>query len=465
MSVEDGAYHTLLARHDAMRLRRRLLSPGGAPEETGTGAASPASDEAYDGTADQHTILRTLDLVAPFDQLITRLYEALFARHPALRSLFPASMEFQQAHLARALWYLVEHLDRPETIAERFEQLGRDHRKLGVRPAQYAAFEAALCEALRARAGERWTPELEEAWVRMLRCGVRAMVRGADSALREPASWRATVTRHQLLTPGLAVLRARPHETYRYRPGQHATVESARLPHAWRPYHLAGAPRADGEVEFHIRMTGPGGVSEALVEHTAAGDEIRLGPPKGALALGDTAGHGELLLVAWDTGWAAAKALLHQLDQQPAEPRQTAARPPVRLLLGADEPSGPYDREYVAGFAEARPWLTVVPVSAGAPGEGRYDRLARAATRSGGPAPGRALLAGPPAMVRAVASALTRAGLPAERLCHDPLPPGLHAGARPAPLPESPEAHIAYAGGKFADRPEPLEPRERSIPA
>ncbi|MBT2888418.1 hypothetical protein HET65_30380, partial [Streptomyces sp. McG5] len=26
-STENGAYHALLARHDAMRLRRRMLSP------------------------------------------------------------------------------------------------------------------------------------------------------------------------------------------------------------------------------------------------------------------------------------------------------------------------------------------------------------------------------------------------------------------------------------------------------
>ncbi|WP_257001694.1 hypothetical protein [Streptomyces albidoflavus] len=28
-STENGAYHALLARHDAMRLRRRMLSPEG----------------------------------------------------------------------------------------------------------------------------------------------------------------------------------------------------------------------------------------------------------------------------------------------------------------------------------------------------------------------------------------------------------------------------------------------------
>ncbi|MGW1108467.1 globin domain-containing protein [Streptomyces sp. NPDC002540] len=166
MSAQDRGYHTLLARHEAMRLRRRLLTPG---NTAGADAHGPAG-EPYDGGADQRTIVNHLDLVAPFEELITHLHQALFTRHPSLRSLFPASMEFQQAHLARALSYMIDHLYRPDEITRTFTQLGRDHRKLGLLPAQYAAFEAALCAALRIQAGEHWHVELEQAWVRMLRC-------------------------------------------------------------------------------------------------------------------------------------------------------------------------------------------------------------------------------------------------------------------------------------------------------
>ncbi|WP_073952636.1 globin domain-containing protein [Streptomyces kebangsaanensis] len=429
MSADNGTYHALLARHDAMRLRRQMLSPGGGPDaDSGGGPGSPAAGQPYDGAADQRTIMHGLDLVAPFDELIAHLYQALFARHPSLRSLFPADMEFQQAHLARAFWYLIEHLDRPEQITATFTQLGRDHRKLGVLPAQYAAFETALCEALRVRAGEYWTGELEQAWVRMLRLGVTAMVRGADAALHEPPCWQATVTGHQLRGPDLAVLRVRPHEPFRYRAGQYTALESARLPHTWRPYYLAGDPGRDGELELHVRCTGPGGVSEALVHRTTAGDQVRLGPPKGNLALGEDAAAGELRLVAWDAGWAAMKALLRELDGR----ARSASVPGVRLFLGADALSDLYDTEYLTGLERSRPWLTVVPVTGGAPGEDVYDRLARAVTRGGPPAAGRALLAGPPAMIRAVTAALTRAGLPAEHVLHDPLPPGPRDLPRPA---------------------------------
>ncbi|WP_055695283.1 globin domain-containing protein [Streptomyces prasinopilosus] len=431
MGAEDRTYHSLLARHEAMRLRQQLLSPGKDPG-TGHGGRSPA-EETYDAAADRQIILRDLDLVGPLDELITDLYRALFARHPSLRSLFPATMAFQQEHLARAFWYLIEHLDRPEEITATFTRLGRDHRKLGVRPAQYAAFRDALCEALRVRAGEYGSPELERAWTRMLQLGITAMVRGAESALHEPPCWRAAVTGHRMCGPDLAVLRLLPHETFRYRAGQYASLESARLPHTWRPYYLAEGPGPDGEVEVHVRCTGPGGVSEMLVHRTAPGDEVRLGPPRGDLTLGAEAPE-TLRLVAWDTGWAAMKALLQELDGRVRRsPAQRARR--VRLFLGADPLSGLHDTGYLAGLEQRHSWLTVVPAAAGAPGEGTYDRLVLAVTRSAPLTEGRTLVAGPPDMVRTVTAGLVHAGHSADRIVHDPLPVG------PPVLPRFTERH------------------------
>ncbi|WP_406724421.1 globin domain-containing protein [Streptomyces sp. GD-15H] len=369
--------------------------------------------------------MRDLDLVAPLDELITDLYRALFTRHPSLRSLFPATMAFQQAQLARAFWYLIEHLHRPEEITRTFTQLGRDHRKLGVRPAQYTAFKDALCEALRVRAGEYWSPELERAWMRMLQLGVTAMIRGAEAALREPPCWRATVTDHRLYGPDLAVLRLLPHETFRYRAGQYTTLECARLPHTWRPYYLADGPGPDGELELHVRRSGPGGVSEMLVRHTAPGDEVRLGPPKGNLTL-DAEPPDTLQLVAWDTGWAAVKALLQELASSVRRSSAHRVRR-VGLFLGADSLSDLHDIEYLTGLEQRHSWLTVVPMTGGAPTEGRYDRLVLAVTRSAPLAEGRTLIAGPPDMVRTVTDGLVRAGHPAERVVHDPLPTGPHA--------------------------------------
>ncbi|MFJ9842428.1 globin domain-containing protein [Kitasatospora sp. NPDC101155] len=276
-------YDRLIARHHAMRLRRQLLTPA-SPSGPGSGAGHGiGGGEGYDGARDQYLIRRDLDLVAPLAELIDHLYAVMFRRRPYLRPLFPASMEFQQTHLERIFRHLIGHLHRPAGLHRTLRQLGREHRKLGVRPVHYEAFEEALCAALRHRAGERWTEELEAAWVRMLRFAVGAMVAGADSALAEPPYWHAVVTGHERRRPDLAVLRVRTGEPYPYRAGQFGTVEHPALPHTWRQYSMGRAPRADDELEFHVRRTGPGGVSAALVEHTAVGDRLRLGPPRGGL--------------------------------------------------------------------------------------------------------------------------------------------------------------------------------------
>lgn len=422
MNTPSEDYHALLARHDAMRLRRRILAPSGSR----AGEWSAKAPQAYDGTADQLLIGDLLHLVNPLEQLIAELYRILFERHPYLRSLFPESMAFQQAHLAGIFRYLIGNLHRTGEMIGVFEQLGRDHRKLGVRPAHFEAFEAALIEALRVRAGARWTHELEQAWLRMLRLAVSAMVRGADEAIAEPPSWEATVTSHELRTPDLAVLRVRPHQPYAFEAGQYASLESPLLEQAWRPYYLARAPHPDGELEFHVRARGADGVSDALVHGTREGCAVRLSAPRGALALPDHLPAADLLLIASGTGWAPMKALLQRIDDE----RARACR--VRLLL---DPAGEtatagemYDAAYLGDFRRKRPWLTVI--AAGTAHARFADAGLRALNGILPPQPGAAarqhvcLALAPEAATtggraQAVAARLAAAGVPAEQIRHD----------------------------------------------
>ncbi|WP_260637508.1 globin domain-containing protein [Streptomyces angustmyceticus] len=442
-SVADtvgGEYHALLARHDAMRLRRRMLGQGRAPAPDRTAAG-------YDGAADQRLITQYLDLVTPFAGLIAHLYDEMFARWPYLRTLFPASMDFQRAHLARAFWYLIEHLHRPDEVAARFRQLGHDHRKLGVRPVHYEAFEEALCVALRRTAGPRWAEAVEEAWVRMVRFAVASMVEGADAALAEPACWQATVTSHERRRPDLAVLRVRPHEPYPYRAGQFAAVASPLMPQAWRHYSLASAPAPDGEVALHIRRTGPGGVSDALVCGTRVGDTLRLGPAHGTMTLRDEDRSRDLLMVAGGTGWAPIKALLEEWAGRRRgagdPPRRPAGR--VHLFVGARSRAELYDAAALAELAARHERLRVVRVldddvvPEGCDPHAGYGPLAEAVARDGEWSPGLAFVSGPPAMVGATVARLTAAGMPADRIRHDPVP-----DPRPEPLTPEGARRAAY---------------------
>ncbi|MFF0414670.1 globin domain-containing protein [Kitasatospora sp. NPDC004745] len=404
-TTATAEYDRLIARHHAMRLRRQLLTPA-APSGPDTGGGG------YDGAADQLLIRRGLGLVAPLADLIDHLYGVMFRRRPFLRPLFPASMEFQQAHLERIFRHLIDHLDRPAELDRMLRQLGRDHRKLGVRPVHYEAFEEALCAAIRHRAGAGRTEELEAAWTRMLRFAVGAMTAGAESALTEPPYWHAVVTGHERRRPDLAVLRVRTGEPYPYRAGQYGTVEHPLLPHTWRQYSMGCAPRADNELEFHVRRTGPGGVSAALVERTAVGDRLRLGPPRGTLLPEDDTR--DLLLVAGGSGLAPMKAIIEQ---------QAVHRPPgrrVHLFVGARDRGDLYDWSALAELGLHKTWLALTPITAG--------RLAEAVTTAGDWRDHLACLSGPTGMVGSVRSELLAAGLPPARVRHDQV----LVGARPA---------------------------------
>lgn len=121
-------------------------------------------------------------------ELGRRFYESLFARHPAVRPLFPADMEGQQRKLETALELVVHRLADQETLVPLLEDLGRRHADYGVLPAHFEVVGHQLLETLEEVSGPAWNPELRRAWAHAYDRIAHVMVRGLEGASASSAA-------------------------------------------------------------------------------------------------------------------------------------------------------------------------------------------------------------------------------------------------------------------------------------
>ena len=311
----------------------------------GGGFTTPVMTDDEIGLLDES--LRLLGDTA--DRVVGYFYAALFVEAPHLRSLFPAAMDTQRDRLFRALTGAVRNLAHPEQFEPMLEQLGRDHRKYGVKAEHYDVLGRALVTALRHYTGDLWVPELDAAWVKAYALMSDAMQRGAqEAATREPAWWRGEVVAHERRSDDLAVLLVRTDRPYDYEPGQYASIETPYRPRSWRTYSMATAPSADGLLEFHVRALPHGWVSGPLVWRAQAGDQLRIGAPMGEMQV-DQDSTRDLLLVAGGTGLAPLKAVVDGMSRW-----NTSRR--VMLFFGARRASDLYDMGPLYRLSAVNPW-------------------------------------------------------------------------------------------------------------
>lgn len=397
--------------------------PGAAPEDPGPECPAaesvpqcPAAELPPDAAL--AAIRTSFDaLTAAGDQGPACFYASLFTADPKLRGLFPAAMDEQRDRLLRALGRIVDTLATPEELAAYLGQLGRDHRKYAVTPEMYEAVGGALNAALRQHAGETFTPGAERAWDQVYRASSAMMIRAAEEdANRGPAFWTAEVTEHEYRGNGIAAIAVAPGQVLPYEAGQHVTVQVPRWPRVWRPYSVARLPRDDGLLSFHVRAISGGWVSSALVHHTRPGDEIIIGPALGAMTLAPSQGR-DVLCVAGGTGLAPVKAIAEQVIRDSVT---TGRGRQIFLYYGAKTRGELYDLRDLWRLSDAYEGLHLTPVTSDDPAfSGAQGNVGRVAARYLPHAECEAYAAGPAPMVRDTIRALTRAGLPRERIHYD----------------------------------------------
>src|SRR5690606_10209762 len=198
-----------------------------------------------------------------------------FSVAPDTRDLFPVNMQTQRSRLFRALVHLVQMVDRPQELTPFLRQLGKDHRKFGVRDEHFDALGVALRAAVRKFTTVEWTDEVDQAWVQAYEIMARTLQEGAADE-DPPARWAGHVVDPERIDWGTPSTRDQPEPQMPLVPDQYVSIESPLRPRLWRYRSPANAPREDGLMECHVRVVPDGWVSRALVRRTAPGEVWRL---------------------------------------------------------------------------------------------------------------------------------------------------------------------------------------------
>jgi hemoglobin-like flavoprotein len=106
-------------------------------------------------------------------------YERLFELAPEVRPMFKSSLDMQVRKLADTLAWIVANLDDPGTMMTTLQQLGARHNEYGVAADHYAPVGSALIRMFQVTLGDRFTPEMEDAWLETYAVISGDMERGA----------------------------------------------------------------------------------------------------------------------------------------------------------------------------------------------------------------------------------------------------------------------------------------------
>ena len=119
------------------------------------------------------------------DKAAEIFYSKLFEKDPSLRPMFKGDMKEQGAKLMAMIGTAVNGLNNLEAIIPAVENLGKGHVAYGVEDKHYDTVGAALLETLDVGLGEKFTPEVKNAWTEVYTVLATTMKNAAASVPRE----------------------------------------------------------------------------------------------------------------------------------------------------------------------------------------------------------------------------------------------------------------------------------------
>ncbi len=165
-------------------LAERLGQTGLITEPRGRNRPEPA--EKTFQVMDQEVIRNLKESIGmlPQDDLtpVRRFYQRVFDLAPETRALFTVDMEVQAGKLAEMLDWIAANVENPKELVPTLHSLGARHEAYGVTPDHYAPVGSALIWMFQETLGDRFTEEMEDAWLEAYAFLVGEMERGAREA-------------------------------------------------------------------------------------------------------------------------------------------------------------------------------------------------------------------------------------------------------------------------------------------
>ena len=135
---------------------------------------------------DSNTIRHLQESVAllPVGDLapVNEFYRRLFELAPEAQPMFKTEMDLQAKKFSDMLAWVIEHLERPHELCQELRALGARHTGYGVKIDQYAPGGSALIWMFQRTLEDRFTPEMEEAWLEFYAFASFELERGSREA-------------------------------------------------------------------------------------------------------------------------------------------------------------------------------------------------------------------------------------------------------------------------------------------
>ncbi|WP_124727880.1 NO-inducible flavohemoprotein [Staphylospora marina] len=280
-------------------------------------------------------IRRTAPVLREHGQTITTVfYRNMFGEHPELLNIFNISHQKegrQPRALADTLIAAAEHIDRLEALTPAVLRIAHKHCSVLVPPEGYPIVGKHLLRAIKEVLGEAATPEILNAWAEAYQVLADIFIKVEEDIYHQketvPGGWRGwrpfTVIRKVKESENITSFWLKPTDggsVPAYRPGQYISVKAdipgESITHI-RQYSLSDAP---GKSHFRISVKRedargdlPAGiVSNWLHSQIGEGDVLLLSPPVGDFFL-DEEKETPVVLISGGVGLTPLVSMLNTL--------------------------------------------------------------------------------------------------------------------------------------------------------